>query len=1254
MGIVSPPVPAAKSPALPGPSAMLSLGRTPSQLLQRSCDCGNTIGLSGKCEACAEKERLQRSPAAGRAVEAGAEAPLIVHQALAQSGQALSPKLRQKYEAILGHDLSKVRIHDGPVADASARAVGANAYTVGHDIVFRSGFYHPETDAGSRLLVHELTHTLQQAHAVRGGGLRVGPTDDAHEQQARAAAAAPKSAAPAQAAPAPVAAPPVAKPAAAAPAARAVQRDAAGAPPAQQEPGLLDKLADLANAGADVLWGLVKKVAPGAVIDAIQAIRGKGIVAWLKDKLGGAFSGIFSGLGQGNAGAVGGLLAAFTQLLGTAKTILSALAAGDCKPLFDAVSKLGDTLGQMAGDAWDKIKSFLAPVGDFFSDLWKKFGAPAVDFLTGAAANIWNGIKDFASQVWSVASGLVAPAWKWLKGVLGIGDGADGQNGILQWVQQKLGEAWEAIKSVLQPVIAPIQAFGAKIAAVLPIDAILNLRAKVHEWLGHAGSMVSNLQNPKGVTQNQASLREKILPAIKAAIVSLGGQISQAGGWVASQIGGLVQTATQLFASIKSNSILGAVSGAIDWVGEKVKSLGDWVEGGVRGLFDTAGQAVAKLSGFVDPVLGVLQKLVSVIGNVVKALPGLVMGPVWALIPACIKDPIKDFIIQHILSEIPIINIFVKLPDIWNKIQKLVLDFLTAVFVNGDLSGAAIMVVRFVLEAAGVDVNLMLRVIGKAIATLDDIMMHPGNFLKNVGAAIVAGFHLFWNNIGHNIFMGLQSWLFASLAPLGVTPMPDFSLGSIFRFVLQVLGLSLQKLRARLEKQVGAKTMGVIDKVANVLSQAWEWLSLLWNKGPAAVWEQIKANLADLGTAVISGIAAWIGEDLIKVAIAKIALLSNPAGAIIELIQTIYKTIQFVVTKMNRILAMADAVLNSIGNIVAGNIGPAAAAVEKALVGAIGTALAFLADWLGISDPGLKLKGIVEKVQAKVETAIDWLIAKALTMVKKLFGKDDKQKNPKWDAAVAAINNELTEMAQEEGFAGEDADPDKINQRIPEWKARYGFTALTLKETEDAFEIDGAMSPGDVVAKGGKPGSLHNPFDLVWPKPKTTDYPDIYLGGDLGGKQKNQSSLKAIYSKDQLDETGTKVRVFSPNEQKKPTGYGREIGISNDYRIYSGRVVGPLSDKTTPGGGKLWTVLNKYGYYSDSEGTQADHMREIQMGGDDVLENLWPLNASINTSAGSVLKSAKVTYPGSGKEVKLAELKQNKRKYYFKITGFSV
>lgn len=39
------------------------------------------------------------------------------------------------------------------------------AYTVGRDVVFDEGAYRPGTDAGRRLIAHELTHVIQQGRA---------------------------------------------------------------------------------------------------------------------------------------------------------------------------------------------------------------------------------------------------------------------------------------------------------------------------------------------------------------------------------------------------------------------------------------------------------------------------------------------------------------------------------------------------------------------------------------------------------------------------------------------------------------------------------------------------------------------------------------------------------------------------------------------------------------------------------------------------------------------------------------------------------------------------------------------------------------------------------------------------------------------------------------------------------------------------------------------------------------------------------
>jgi hypothetical protein len=166
----------------------LSVGAT----AQRKCSCGGSSASSGPCEECKGEQAMQRK-AFGQ-VESDA-APPIVHEVLNSPGHPLDKTTREFFEARFGlhfsgaradterhaadpiggegnkphtskYDFSRVRIHTEPRAAASARAVNALAYTVGHDIAFSAGNYAPATREGRKLMAHELTHVVQQGAAA--------------------------------------------------------------------------------------------------------------------------------------------------------------------------------------------------------------------------------------------------------------------------------------------------------------------------------------------------------------------------------------------------------------------------------------------------------------------------------------------------------------------------------------------------------------------------------------------------------------------------------------------------------------------------------------------------------------------------------------------------------------------------------------------------------------------------------------------------------------------------------------------------------------------------------------------------------------------------------------------------------------------------------------------------------------------------------------------------------------------------------
>ncbi len=182
--------PSAQAPAFPG-------------LLQRKCACGGAAGaLTGECSECVNERRLQTKlrigsiddpseheadrvaeeilaapPETGRdsaplriaryaTGHSKAAVPAGVDEVLAGAGSSLDASLRQDMEQRFGHDFSRVRIHHGPVAERSAEELNAQAYTVGHDIVFGAGRLAPASREGRRLIAHELTHVVQQKGAA--------------------------------------------------------------------------------------------------------------------------------------------------------------------------------------------------------------------------------------------------------------------------------------------------------------------------------------------------------------------------------------------------------------------------------------------------------------------------------------------------------------------------------------------------------------------------------------------------------------------------------------------------------------------------------------------------------------------------------------------------------------------------------------------------------------------------------------------------------------------------------------------------------------------------------------------------------------------------------------------------------------------------------------------------------------------------------------------------------------------------------
>ncbi len=110
-------------------------------------------------------DHVLRKPASPAGRQEGEDSPRA-HSASSDlagvGGQPLSKSVRSYFEPRFGRDFGRVNVHTDDRAASAAHALDAQAFSVGHDIVFARDAYRPETAAGKTLLAHELAHVVQQ------------------------------------------------------------------------------------------------------------------------------------------------------------------------------------------------------------------------------------------------------------------------------------------------------------------------------------------------------------------------------------------------------------------------------------------------------------------------------------------------------------------------------------------------------------------------------------------------------------------------------------------------------------------------------------------------------------------------------------------------------------------------------------------------------------------------------------------------------------------------------------------------------------------------------------------------------------------------------------------------------------------------------------------------------------------------------------------------------------------------------------
>ena len=449
-------------------------------------------------------------------------------------------------------------------------------------------------------------------------------------------------------------------------------------------------------------------------------------------------------------------------------------------------------------------------------------------------------------------------------------------------------------------------------------------------------------------------------------------------------------------------------------------------------------------------------------------------------------------------------------------------------------------VIKTILELK----NMLLNVLARAVSVIGTIISDPIGFLGNLVSGVMQGLRNFMANLAQHLKKGLLDWLFGALAGAGIQMPESFDLKGILSLVLQVLGLTYANIRARAVNIVG-------EPIVARLEQAAEIFKIMITEGPAGLWNWIKDKVGDLKAMVLDGIQSFIMEKVIIAGITWIISLLNPASAFIKACKAIYDIVMFFVQRGSQIIELVNAVLDSVTAIAQGALGAAANAVENALAKAIPVVIGFLASLLGLGGISDKIRAIIDKIRAPINAAIDWVITKAVQLVKAAgkwlgIGKEkesaeDKKNLEPDDRTDEQKQQDLQQaVAEAQALDANQLQPSTISPALEKIREQYRLTELKATFTNGIFNVHAAVNP-EITFQLASDDWLAQKIGLAV-RPKIDALPGSASIADV--RRVLTEAMKEVFAAPHLD-------VKKANLSFEPAKTGKGLPIENVFLFYN-------------------------------------------------------------------------------------------------------
>lgn len=532
---------------------------------------------------------------------------------------------------------------------------------------------------------------------------------------------------------------------------------------------------------------------------------------------------------------------------------------------------------------------------------------------------------------------------------------------------------------------------------------------------------------------------------------------------------------------------------------------------------------------------------------------------------------------------------FVVLPRAFAKIGGVLASFLSD-FGSWAL-GTIFDLLKIIMEVVAPGVMPYIYRAGAAFRT---IIRDPVRFIRTLVAAAMKSFRQFAANFLTHLQASLVGWLTGAMAGANIYIPQGLNLREILKFVLSILGLTWQNIRAKLVRATNETTVVALETGFDIV------LTLV-RDGPAAAWQKILETLSNLKQMAIDAIMDFVKSRVVEAAVTRLLSMLSPAGALIQAIIAIYNTIMFFVERLRQIAAVAASFIDALATIAAGNIGPAANRVETTMAGLLTLVISFLARIAGLGRVADAVTGLIARIRAPIDRALDRVVDWIVTQARRL------------GAAVMR------------GARGAVA-------RVVNWWRQRRAIPLADGRTHNLYFRGEGTSAQLVMASVEKPISQHLADVVAWrdadaaTKARASSARDFsirvlepVIAAGATPTPAQQAAMDALDGN--MTQCAGMLRVIViPDSGTMPPA---ELTFGGPYRATAEK----LSNRTSRGGEDSragdppgWNLITQYGLTRRNGNWVRMHMISAAFGGLDVNPNLVPSPTAVNSAANRALE----------------------------------